>query len=336
MVEWVQVLSAMVDGPSAPVTGVVSPDVPDDQRTFTFGWAGQPPLVVNTNTPVRMWRHGYRLRAELLSGEPAFRTDGSSAWQFSNGECVRAPLGRVLYVGPGDVLIRTRSANEWTGSDFTRPTDRPIREIDFLGRPCWEVELAPPSHKPAPIQLVVDVATGTVLEQRNDAFATRVSYIEFAVVDPPSTDFFQWDGPATSIEERDALMRAERDRATQKGVEWFREHVSAEKLQIPVSIELEVQDVRQYTEDGSFEATVGSPRSGIRGILARRPRGSESWPLRWENAEHLPATRWSTPDYDWALGMYEHMTLDTSVLHRLQNLLHPGFPAQPSTYPSKP
>jgi hypothetical protein len=71
VVEWVQVLSAMVDGPSAPVTGVVSPEVPDDQRTFTFGWAGQPPLVVNTNTPVRMWRHGHRLRAELPSGEPA-------------------------------------------------------------------------------------------------------------------------------------------------------------------------------------------------------------------------------------------------------------------------
>lgn len=70
----------------------------------------------------------------------------------------------VLYFGPGDVLIRTRSANEWTGSDFTRPTDRPVREIDFLGRHCWEVELAPPSYKPAPIQLVVDVATGTVLE----------------------------------------------------------------------------------------------------------------------------------------------------------------------------
>ena len=75
-----------------------------------------------------------------------------------------ARLSGTCHFGPGDVLIRTRSANEWTGSDFTRPTDRPVREIDFLGRHCWEVELAPPSYKPAPIQLVVDVATGTVLE----------------------------------------------------------------------------------------------------------------------------------------------------------------------------
>jgi hypothetical protein len=144
------------------------------------------------------------------------------------------------------------------------------------------------------------------------------------------------DGPATSIEERDALMRAERDKAVNTGINWFRDNVSAEKLRVPVTIELEIQDVRQYTEDGSFEATLRSPRSGTRGIVARRPRGSESWTLRWENLEHLPATRWSTPDYDWALGMYEHMALDTWALHRLQGLLHPGVPAQPSTYPLEP
>lgn len=332
MVEWVQVLGAMVDGPTSPVAGVVEPEVSDDRRRFTVGWAGRPPVIVDTSTPVRIWRHGHKLRAELLTGEPVYRTDGTTAWQFTNGECVQAPIARVLYVGPGDVLIRTRSANDWTGTDFTRPTDSPILEIDFLGRHCWEVELAPPSHKPAPIQLVVDIDTGAVLQQRNDAFKLKVSYTEFAVIDAPPPDFFLWDGPAVSIDTRDAEVRAASERAIQDGIDWFRGNVTARPLRIEVPVDLDIQEVRDRKDDGSFTASLRVPHTDIRGVLARRPRSAEQWTFPAGRSDG-PVARWSTVEHDWSLVIRGGIALDSAGLHRLQQLLHADSPAQESLYP---
>ncbi|MGW6694417.1 hypothetical protein ACWF62_11635 [Rhodococcus sp. NPDC054953] len=171
MTSWIQVLVAMDEGPTAPVHGVVR--VVDPERTpelVSWASAGAPPVFVGLGgDEVRLWRDGPRTRIDTRTGEPLFICDGDTAWRFEHDEPpLRADARRVHYLGPGRELAVTRPATDWLGNDFTRPTG-PVVDTEFLGRRCWEVELAPPPRKPAPIRLIVDAETGAVLQQRNDA-----------------------------------------------------------------------------------------------------------------------------------------------------------------------
>jgi hypothetical protein len=67
--------------------------------------------------------------------------------------------------------------DRWEGDDFTQPVGRPV-EMTFLGRRAWQIELAPPKHKPHPLQVVVDTETGLLLRQSNPAFDTFHEWIE--------------------------------------------------------------------------------------------------------------------------------------------------------------
>ncbi len=66
---------------------------------------------------------------------------------------------------------RRLGRDRWTGDDFTRPTG-PAREVRFLDRSAWQIELAPPPRKPHPMQLIVDQQTGLLLREGNAAFGT--------------------------------------------------------------------------------------------------------------------------------------------------------------------
>jgi len=62
-------------------------------------------------------------------------------------------------------LIRPRGLDP-LDDDFTRPIG-PVRELTYLGRPAWQVVLAPPARKPYPMVQVVDVATGLTLAMQS-------------------------------------------------------------------------------------------------------------------------------------------------------------------------
>jgi hypothetical protein len=192
------------------------------------------------------------------------------------------------------VVVR-RDATAWLGNDFTRPTG-PIRRTRFLARPAWEVELAPPRHKPHPMQWVVDAAIGIVLQQRNDGFGSVTEWTELVVGEPLDASLFGWDGPtrdeadlrAAQLSEDEADMAARRD--------WFTASVAS--LPLPMHM---LAGVRVHTYDsltGAFEASI---EAGGLGTLERRPRSSEPWELGWHEVQH----RWTDDTWDWALSVYD-------------------------------
>ncbi|MGQ0631291.1 MAG: hypothetical protein ACT4P1_09625 [Sporichthyaceae bacterium] len=117
-----------------------------------------------------------------------------TCWQLERGhnDPITKPASSVHYFYGGTELLRRRGAEDFLGDDFTRPTG-PVGSTVFPGRPAWTVELAPPPHKPHPLQLVVDAETGIVLQERNDGFGSVDEWVEFVVGEIFDEGLFTYD-----------------------------------------------------------------------------------------------------------------------------------------------
>lgn len=344
-ISWVGLLTLMVDGPDLPVRGVISSREGADPSQNHFGWvafegqpfpvfagfaeadqddspeaaedpqSGAPEDISHTaeEEPVltRVWRSGHRVRLERPDGRPSLIVGEERCWQFRGDDPVpvESPSSVVAYQGNGTQLLHRRPAAEFTGDDFTRPTG-PVGRTTFLGRDAYTVELAPPAHKPFPIQLVVDGETGLVLQQRNDGFGSVDEWAEIVVGEQLDDQLFRWQGPARS----EADERAEHEREWQaeraERTEWFRANVAP----LPLRLELDVSvHVHVYEPDGSFEAGIGESQLGA---LARRPSSSEDWQLGWSEVQH----RWTSDGWDWALSIYDDQLTEAGLVRLKQAL----------------
>ncbi|MEO6502231.1 MAG: hypothetical protein ABIQ09_10020 [Jatrophihabitantaceae bacterium] len=242
----------------------------------------------------RAWRSGPRVRLERPDGRPSLIVGNRSCWQFRGDDPVpvESPSSAVAYQGNGTQLLHRRDAGEFTGDDFTRPTG-PVGHTTFLGRDAYTVELAPPAHKPFPVQLVVDAETGLVLQQRNDGFGSVDEWVEIVVGEQLDDQLFRWQGPSRS----EADERAEHEREWQADMaaraEWFGANVAAPPLRLELDLSVRVH---VYEPDGSFEASIGESHLGM---LARRPSSTQDWRLGWSQVQH----RWSADGWDWALSV---------------------------------
>jgi hypothetical protein len=325
MVAWIEVLTTIVDGPKAPVQGIISRSGPiDTGRLLMSGIDEVMPLYVGGVDDLQVWRDEPRVRVESMTGEPLVIFDGEDVWRFAHHEDlpVRAPARSVSYAGPGRELLVTQPASRWVGNDFTTP-DKPIEEIEYLGRACWAVELRPPKHKPHAMQLVVDKRTGTILQQRNDGFGTAVSFIEFTAGIPIDPAMFEWTGPLRQPgftprhdDYRSSFIPSQGEQKDQHQG-WFAEHVSDRPLEVPLLVDLSVQRLRYRDDDGAFEANIGGGAVG--GRLARRPRSSTTWHLQWQTTA---IRAWSTEHHDWAIALHTGL-IDDHALGVLQQQLHP-------------
>ncbi|HEX8304877.1 MAG TPA: hypothetical protein VF612_08355 [Jatrophihabitans sp.] len=339
-ISWVGLLTLMVDGPDLPVRGVISSREGTDPSQHEFGWtvfAGQPMPVFagftevkvgdgpgadpagdpQADTPedvghaveeepvlTRVWRSGRRVRLEHPDGRPSLIVGEERCWQFRGDDPVpvESPSSAVAYHGNGTQLLHRREANEFTGDDFTRPTG-PVEQTTFLGRPAYAVELAPPAHKPFPVQLVVDAETGLVLQQRNDGFAAVDEWTEFVVGEDADDQLFHWEGPARSEEDERAEHEREWQADLAERTEWFRANVAP----LPLRLELDLGVLLHVHEpDGSFQASIGE---GGLGMLARRPSSQEDWQLGWSEVQH----RWTSDGWDWALSMHGDQLTDAGL-----------------------
>lgn len=288
---WVELLTVMVHGPDPEPTfrGVItSHDIEGD-------------------TLRRVWRDGTRVRIEMPDGRPRLIVGAESAWQFgSDGDVpVRLDASEAKYHRGGTHLLRRREAQAFLGNDFTRPTG-PVGATTLLGRLAWTVELAPPPHKPHPIQLIVDAETGVVLQQRNDGFGTVDQWVEFTVGQKLDAALFEWHGPSRSLEDVRAERQAEFDADMAQRRDWFRENVT----DLPLRIEFEIDDVVVHEHDaaGTFHASLQQY-----GSLARRPRSDDDWELGWRET----TARWSDERWDWALQLFDARISDAG-LHALK------------------
>jgi len=110
---------------------------------------------------IRAMRRGRLVRCERDDGTPTVIFGDDSIWLFGNDPPTAVPRNRGSFGFNGQELIHRKPPSRWEGDDFTSLTG-PIQPVEFLGRPAWEFELAPPSHKPFPLQLIVDAESGFV------------------------------------------------------------------------------------------------------------------------------------------------------------------------------
>lgn len=331
---WVQLLTLMVHGPDPEpsVRGAVRARPGSTQELGFETSHGQPlPVLAGVRSPwagadsgaatgsdataLRVWRDGARVRVEEPGGATMLIAGETTCWQFDRDHDtpLASPRSAVWYVGNGVQLLTRRDAADFAGDDFTRPTG-PVGSTRFLGRAAWTVELAPPAHKPYPLQLVVDAETGLVLQQRNDGAGTVEEWVELVVGEPLDPHLFGWDGPARSWEEQRAQRDAEQEAEAAKGRGWFTDHVAP--LPLRATLDLSVWVNRYDDQNGAFEATLGA---GHLGALARRPRSQEPWDLSWAAVQH----RWSTPRWDWAVTLF-HDELTPAGLEGLRQRLDAG------------
>jgi hypothetical protein len=181
------IVRLMIDGPGGEdhFLGVVEAHIPDDGGT-TFRY--------------QVARSGDLVRCTSLDGAVHLIAGLETVWQRREDgpdRIIERPRSMGVYP-PDDYEFGLMRDDErrWVGEDFTIPTS-PARNTMFLGRPAWEIELAPPPHKPEPIQIVIDRVTGLVLRQASSAFATFHEWLELDTDPQLSDDLFTWQGTDT-------------------------------------------------------------------------------------------------------------------------------------------
>jgi hypothetical protein len=236
------------------------------------------------------------MRIEEPDGAVNLIAGDSTCWQFDREHeaPLTSPRTALHYFGSGTELLTRREAGDFLGDDFTRPTG-PVGATTFLGRSAWTVEIAPPRHKPHPMQLVVDAETGIVLQRRNDAFGSVDEWAEFIVGEPLDPALFVWTGPTRSAADQRAENDARHDADMAARRRWFSDNVTPSPLRVEVTLTPLVHDYDEQT--GSFHASLGATHDGA---LARRPSSDQPWYLGWSGVQH----RWSVGRWDWALSFH--------------------------------
>ncbi|MDH6285893.1 hypothetical protein M2275_000792 [Rhodococcus opacus] len=318
MTAWIEVLKALTAGPELPIRGTIREVRPDG---YTEGFAGASsgpsPMLVVTGDGCRVWRHGNRLRVERGDGRLTFVTDGIQAWDFTaDSERPRTgPPDRVHYLGSNQFLLQRRSAADWSGDDFTTPTG-PVEETEFADRECWTVELAPPPHKPYPLRIWVDTASGQMLGYRSEHAGQGAQFVDLVVGEDFDDGLFGWDGPVYTPEEYQRRLKDQHLTVQREHAAWFSEAVTASPIgtRVPVDFTPDSFPFRD-PETGAFDAFNRDT------LLSRRPRSEDGWTPNWGPLHYV----WSTPDWDWAAGGI-NLDLDDEAIRLLQRSLHPEEP----------
>ncbi|MGO4205687.1 hypothetical protein AB4Z09_28940 [Rhodococcus sp. TAF43] len=315
MTEWIEVLQALTSGPDLSLRGTIRAVHPEG-HTENFATVGRT-LLVAAGDGSRVWRRGARLRVEREDGTLVFITDGSNAWDFTR-DPERPRVGsadQVQYLGDSQFLLRRRSASEWSSDDFAQPVG-PVEEVEFAGRRCWTVELAPPPRKPYPLRIWVDIETGQMLGERVEQAGLGAQFVDLLVGQHVDEEMFVWTGPVLTAEEEQQMYRDRRIALEREQTKWFRDAVTDSPIRTRVPLDFTPDRVpSQDPETGAFDAT------NDRTMLSRRPRSTEGWEPQWGARCYV----WSTPKWDWAAGAL-HTDLDDEAIAHLQQTLHPGEP----------
>ncbi|MBY6540375.1 hypothetical protein HQ325_17000 [Rhodococcus sp. BP-349] len=327
MTQWIEVLVGMADGPTTPVQGTVKPYWrTTEPETFYYGSYGEEPVEIPLAADgVRLTRWGRRARIESLDGTVLFLSDGETAWNFTDDpqRPRSTALRRAQRFGPGRALVVTRPTADWVGDDHARPIG-PVTDIDFLGRPCWSVELAARESIAMPepsLILVVDAESGAVVAEHSGDGRVGAEYTDIVVGTPMDTSSFTWDGPVETDQESRQKMLQHDPHWRERGLRWFRDNVTTGPIKVSVHVELTPQFVEVTNEDtDEFTAPLGTPRRRT-GLLIRRRHSPEPWAVKMADEQFA----WSTADFDWTFTL-RLGTLDYEGLAAVQQQLHPGEP----------
>lgn len=303
---WPELIILMCFGETeeTPFTGIVEVE---DRYGFgaADGAAGDldvDDMEVDLPQTVRVHKSGHRYRVETLDGEVLYIKGADRAWRFTPGADAPGMVdfveGEEMEFGSYGYAVERPDPTRWRGNNFTRPAG-PMRPTTYLGRDAWEIEIAPPPHKPVPITLVIDATTGMQLRWGSDRFGDvfRWIHVEHGVY--LADDLFTWDGPAfllysddysgMSDDMREEFERADAERAAK-----------AAALRLP-DVRARVagtMDVWGVEDDGSFHASIDFEAFVI---LDRRPHQDADWDDEHDDTDGRTRHEWSDGTWDWRL-----------------------------------
>ena len=238
-------------------------------------------------TTFRLLRRGRRVRLERPDGSPKMIFGTSTTWLFGTEPPTAFERDTNQFGWHGQELVHRIPPSRWEGSDFTTLTG-PIEAVEFLGRAAWAFELAPPSHKPFPLQMTVDAASGLVLRQANRDYGSVTEWLDLELdVDLPD-ELFAWDGPTQPPEDHRAAREAELAERTG----WLESHGLTD---LPIPPQLDVYLHEWDDESGSLQLSVHSHGHGT---LLRRAKSDEPW-AEAESVHYEQSYRWSDDRWDW-------------------------------------
>jgi hypothetical protein len=282
-------LMALGDGPEPSLSGIVHVrEVEPDDDSADAVLAGVGPVRI-TEDRHRVFKREDLVRRESLDGRPMAIFGDDVKWIWLDGADLPTVFrGLAMWGWDDHRLVHRRPLKSWEGDDFTHPTG-PVRSTTMFGRAAWSVELAPPSHKPFPLTLVVDAATGIVLQERNDGFGSVKEWVEISFGVELSDDLFVWTGE--SLEHSDWRVEHEREMARRQA--WLvRQGIGTPSL----TVEPEFWPHTWDDATGEFEASL---HYNLAAAVVRRRRSDSDWDTR-NNWPH--EYRWSDDEWDWYVG----------------------------------
>jgi hypothetical protein len=176
-------------------------------------------------------------------------------------------------------------------NDFSQPQG-PARRTEIDGRLGWWFVLSPPPHKEHPLEVVIDDATGVILELRSvgiDNYKTLTNFVPDAEI---TDERFVYNGTVRT-DQADKRRREEEDRRLAQEMDW------PTPRYWPTGLQIVLIDANPETRSfiGYIEGVDGLP------ILARWLKG-ESAPKRLaERSDGQHIHSWSNGKWEWALAV---------------------------------
>jgi hypothetical protein len=264
---------------------------------------------------VRVHKSGSRYRVETLDGQLLFINGADRQWRFSPDGDMPVMITQEDDEGFGygsyGYAIERPNPTRWRGDDFTTPTG-PARPTSYLGRDAWEIELAPPPHKPAPIILTMDAATGMRMRWHSGRFGDvfRWTDIDHGVMH--AEELFDWTGDyawAATFDDdtpddlREVIERDRHERAEQLAA------LRMPDLQVELTAHPELGVVE---DDGS--AHLSYDLEGFI-VVERRPHSDAPWDHGVFPGESI---EWSEGDVDWYVRVLDGVGSDQLAVIRAQ------------------
>jgi len=291
---WPELILLMCFGESEerPFTGVVEVD---DRYEDEDTGEGAPRRLL------RVHKSGPRYRVETLDGELVHIQGADRGWTFHPGSDTPG-LIKIddEYTGHSyDYAIARPNPTRWRGNDFTTPTG-PAVSTTYLGRAAWQVEIAPPPHKPVSITLVIDAATGMQLRWGSDEFGDVFRWTDIDHGVELADDLFTWDGPFHFAYSDPDDLPDDIQEMVERGDAERREKVAA--LQLPdISVRLSASpEVFNVGDDGSFHAMFDL--SGYL-VVERRPHSTGAW----EDDDPRGYEMWTDGPWDWRMRLSDEI-----------------------------
>lgn len=256
----------------------------------------------------RAYRLGESVRVESTAGQPLFIVGRDKRWIFDRTDTpTEYERATSCFEIGGTGLLDRRPASRWEGEDFTQLTG-PIGRTQFLGRTAWTFELAPPPHKPYPVQMIVDADTGLVLREANAGFGSYEQWTDLQLEADLPDELFSWTGPVRRPEEHE--IEHEQELARRRA--WL---AGRGVRQLSLSLELDLVPHEWDELTGRFHASVHT--RSPHGCMLRRPHTDQAW-QDVDSMDWPFEYRWHDERWDWYLGIDLELTGDQLASLRTQ------------------